>query len=418
MEGIQQLQDQQAKLQQQFELEFKELAQLNKSSILDWCNLHNVRQIAQKIQIQQQRIELLRQELTQIVQGPPLKTIAALIIIEQPLSQVIFKGKVIEEPFTVHIITAMHQDIHSFTKVKASLVSDERQWKLGKTLENEFANMDSTTRIAQFQELKINVSTRMTPINLRFSVGVTGQRGAVTTVESGISWPIIVITNESQWCDAAGKLIISEAFSGSSEIPWPQFANALHYQFLKITKQDSSKPSRPFVEADWGYIHKRFFGETPTVNTTKAAQFWSWFGQVVCTIRFKRHINHLWSIGLIYGFISKESCTAALQNCDVGNFIVRFSESFPGLFAIAYVGEDTYDKVKHCIVKSDDLSANKTLPDFLATKSQFRFVCQYDIAAGTLKKGISKDTAFGPYYSKINRKVPPTTNTLNGYIIL
>jgi hypothetical protein len=55
----------------------------------------------------------------------------------------------------------------------------------------------------------------------------------------------------------------------------------------------------------------------------------------VCTIRFKRHVNSLWFHGLIYGFITKEECKAALAGEEIGTFLIRFSESYAGQFAIA-----------------------------------------------------------------------------------
>jgi len=37
-------------------------------------------------------------------------------------------------------------------------------------------------------------------------------------------------------------------------------------------------------------------------------------------------------------------CNGLLKNEEVGTFIIRFSESYPGLFAIAYVDDDPYEK--------------------------------------------------------------------------
>ncbi len=40
---------------------------------------------------------------------------------------------------------------------------------------------------------------------------------------------------------------------------------------------------------------------------------------------------------LIYGLISKEECSAVLSKHKEGTFLIRFSESIPGAFAIAYL---------------------------------------------------------------------------------
>jgi len=54
---------------------------------------------------------------------------------------------------------------------------------------------------------------------------------------------------------------------------------------------------------------------------------------------------------LIHGIITKEECNMALMNQELGTFMIRFSETYPGLFAVAYVSDDPYERVKHYLVK-------------------------------------------------------------------
>lgn len=61
------VQEQQWKLSQQIEAELKELHKLNKSVLLDHTNLHQTRVLAIRLQLQQHRIELLRQELQHLL---------------------------------------------------------------------------------------------------------------------------------------------------------------------------------------------------------------------------------------------------------------------------------------------------------------------------------------------------------------
>jgi hypothetical protein len=124
-------------------------------------------------------------------------------------------------------------------------------------------------------------------------------------------------------------------------------------------------------------------------------------------------VSCLTTCRLIYGFITKEECNAALQNQELGLFMIRFSESYPGLFAIAYVSDDPFERVKHYLVKPEDISSNKTLADFVREKPQFQFCYQLDTPTGTLRK-FPRDVVFGPYYSK-TRKIQ-TGN--NGYVLL
>jgi len=129
-----------------------------------------------------------------------------------------------------------------------------------------------------------------------------------------------------------------------------------------------------------------------------------------CVLRFR--LQHP-PRRLIYGFITKNACTEILKNEDVGTFVIRFSENYPGLFAVAYVDDDPYDKVKHYLVKPEDISSNKSLPDFLREKPQFLFVNQLDPTTGELHK-LPKDKVLDGYYSKRQRHSKPS----NGYVLL
>jgi hypothetical protein len=149
------------------------------------------------------------------------------------------------------------------------------------------------------------------------------------------------------------------------------------------------------------------------VTQQQAGRFWSWFGQVVQTLRFKRHIANMWFVGLIYGFITKNACTEILKNEEIGTFVIRFSENHPGLFAVAYVDDDPYERVKHYLVKPEDISSNKSLPDFLREKPQFLYVNQLDPATGELHK-LPKDKVLEGYYSKRQLHGKPS----NGYVLL
>jgi len=413
-EGIRQLQEQQWKLNQQIELELKEVQTLHRSVILDPPALHQLRMLLQRLKIQQQKIELFRQEL-QLVLNPrsPPPCIAALVLTDQPTPQVLFKGKTLEDSYVLVLLSGSNVSIQNISKVKAILVADEKSWKTKKPIENEIQSMDPMKRVSLFHNIKLNVSTRMSMVYLKFGVQVQlAHDGGTHAIESAGSSPIIVITNESQWCDAAGKLLLFEAFGGQNEIPWQHLANVTHTHFLKATRQDPGRPSRRLNHGEYQYLHYKFFGGQLNVTQPQAGRFWSWFGQVVQALRFKRHIANLWFTGLIYGFITKSVCNGLLKNEEVGTFIIRFSESYPGLFAIAYVDDDPYEKVKHYLVKPEDISSNKSLPDFLREKPQFLWLNQLDPATGELRK-FTKDSVLKDYYSKRTPKQPS-----NGYVLL
>ena len=76
--------------------------------------------------------------------------------------------------------------------------------------------------------------------------------------------------------------------------------------------------------------------------------------------------------------ITKGETNAALVGQPEGTFLIRFSETYPGLFAVGYVSDDPSEKVKHYLVKPEDTGSQKTLPDFLREKPQFQHLYQLD----------------------------------------
>jgi len=303
--------------------------------------------------------------------------------------------------------------IQNISKVRAVLVSDEPTWKTKKPIENDVQAMEALKRVTYFHNIKFNVSTRMSMVYLRFVVQVQLANNAGThTIESPGSSPIIVITNESQWCDAAGKLLLFEAFGEANDVTWQHLANVTHTHFLKATRQESGRPNRRLNRGEFQYLHYKFFAGQLTVTQQQAGKFWSWFGQVIQSLRFKRHIANLWFTGLIYGFITKQGCSDILKNDLVGTFLIRFSEHYAGLFAIAYVDNDQDEPVKHYLVQPEDISSNKSLPDFLREKNQFLFIKQLDPQTGDLRI-FDKHQVLQDYYSKRQREPPR-----NGYVLL
>lgn len=117
---------------------------------------------------------------------------------------------------------------------------------------------------------------------------------------------------------------------------------------------------------------------------------------------------------LIFGLITKDECQAALENQDVGTFLIRFSESYAGLFAVAYVSDDPEERVKHYLVKPEDTGSQKTLPDFLREKQQFQFLYLLDTSTGMLSK-CSKDSVLHSFYSNKGKALDAQEN---GYVLL
>ncbi|EGC30866.1 hypothetical protein DICPUDRAFT_157342 [Dictyostelium purpureum] len=241
----------------------------------------------------------------------------------------------------------------------------------------------------------------MTPSSLRFIANYKEKTSGKTVekqVESVQSNPVIVITNESQWAEAAGKLLIADAFNSKDEIPWELFANILQSHILTATHQ-SSEIKRKLHSWEFEYIQKFYFDGKASISKSKS-------------IHFKRHIEPLWSSGSIYGLITKSECNSFLTNLPEGSFLIHFSDSVPGSFAVAYVTNDDSEPVKHYLVKPEDIGANKTLPDFLRERHQFKTLYQVDPSKRSLHPK-NKDTELEPFYSK---RIKINANANPGYV--
>jgi len=275
-----------------------------------------------------------------------------------------------------------------------------------KALSNDSMALNEKNLMVEFNAIEINISTRMNPIHLKFSCTIKDKHSKEEVlIRSTLTNPIIAITNESQWKEAAGKIMNLDAFSGQSTISWSQYVNTLRNHIFQSTSQNPANPNRSFTDSELQYIRERFFQNKIKIGIQDAKNCWEWLGQVLTTIRFKRNVSKLWFAGLIYGLVSKKECTRILRKESNGTFLIRFSESVPGSFAVAYTTDDTSNKVKHYLVKPEDIGANKSLPDFLKEKKLFQKLIQFN--ANGLPFKLDKEKAFKDYF--FQKKGNPNT---------
>lgn len=149
------------------------------------------------------------------------------------------------------------------------------------------------------------------------------------------------------------------------------------------------------------------------VSRAEAQEFWKFFGPCLSTIRFKRHILRFWLGGLIFGFVDKSHCSGLLEQQGLGAFIIRFSESNPGLFGLAHNSDDAAQRIKHSLVRSEDIGSNKNLAEFLRERDQFQLLLFLKNQAEGIVGRAEKDVLFAEFYSKKERPKPT-----KGYIIL
>ncbi|KYR00530.1 signal transducer and activator of transcription (STAT) family protein [Tieghemostelium lacteum] len=397
--------------------ENSELKNLLSQRILEPMDLKKIREAIEGLKSHLRIVDVLMNELRYILNKKKPECCVGLILTQQPYSQVIFRGgKGIPDTFKVKLISGVIEPdfISSITanidksesaskKEKGPTEKDKEKLSGTALLENEVADLVLPGMEAEFKNLKINISTRMTPSHLKFSAYYKDKSNpnSQKIVESYPSSPLVVITNESQWATAAGKLLAADAFGDKEEISWELFANILHNHLLKVTGQENTI-QRKLHSWEFDYIQKNYFNNKKTVSKSECKTFWDKFGPILQSIHFKRHISAMWFNGLIYGLITKNECNSHLMSLDVGAFLIRFSDSVPGAFAVAYVTDDEGDRVKHYLIKPEDIGANKSLPDFLRERFQFQMLYKVDPKKRSLTP-VRKDESLSTYYSKRNK---------------
>lgn len=375
--------------------------------LLELQALHQYYFIKNEFDILLKQLGILVDEIDYVMNpSGPTKKLAALVIYREPFPEVINKGQQLgSEVLTIKLLTGASFEVRSASTVKAELVNNTNSKKNIQPLKNTEQNLDLTTREASFP-IKFSQGTRRLPVNIKFSIQVqlVMLNGTVIqlTPESPLSSPFIIITNENQWEGSEEYLLKKDAFQGNSEIPWIQFCNTFQKHFFKATRQDSDKPYRILKPFDLNYVHEKFFSSRRVADQNGFDMFWKWFGKTLQVMRYQRYMSKIWQNGLIYGFMNKPVVHSSLDACLPGTFLIRFSESHGGRFAIGYVNLHG-ESVKHYLVSQNDVSGKKTISDFLSECDQFMHVLQlvsYNDDGYPLFRPMPKTELFKPYLSQ------------------
>ena len=188
---------------------------------------------------------------------------------ERSLAHVVFKGKVLEDRQIVELITTLpdaHYRNQKETKVVASVFTEDNVAFKGKTvLTNNIASLTSD-RTAVFQKVKAEISSRMAIVHLHFELRNKADVVLCSTSHDPRVVPcFIVITNESQWCEAQGKLIVQDCFHGSVRQTRSRFLSHLTLssrlgkslgstvptRFTTISSKPLARTSPTSLDASW-----------------------------------------------------------------------------------------------------------------------------------------------------------------------
>ncbi|PRP81606.1 hypothetical protein PROFUN_01113 [Planoprotostelium fungivorum] len=407
-------------LHKEVQTDAENLKNLIHNYVLRPVELYESSKINSLIHEQHQKVELLRRELQGLTEETNSAHMATLVIKEQALGQVVFKGRPLDSNYIIKLITGarlnQYEVVHENTKAR---ICEESSWSTdaakGPLLENNQGHPSGQPSETIYRDIKVNMSTRMGPISLQFVTRIKS-KGKLLEVTSVPSAPIIVITNESQWPEAAYRLIDKDMFpsSNSRSIPWPFFCNVLQRHLLTATQQPIDNLRRVFGDADFSYLSERFFGRSTKALSEQVKTCWDWLGHVICTIKFKRYIRPMWYEGLIYSLATKAECKKVLESQSVGDFLIRFSDSAAGQFALSYVTDDPSEAVKHYLVRPEDIGVNRSLADFLLEKTQFRMVVHFTPGGALTKQ--PKELAFKKWMRKTKRDTADVKSTPEGYV--
>jgi len=386
------------------------IEELDHGHILVPDELRMISELRQESYIACEQLNLYFLEAQQIISSGsrPSSCIASLVITSQPFPLVLSKGKLVDSSLDVAILTGATQELKQTQHFMPIIATNPPTKSVAQnivTVAKEEAASGNTTRL----KLKMMNGSRMMPVMVKMSIAVAYPSGSIM-LESQCSNPFIVITNENQYEESNGSLLKYLAFGVKNDTPWTHFANELQRHFVQATKQDGSTPQvlpvatpisaaaaaaaltpenlpiRPLSVHDLEYIHNRFFAGRPVIAVSQFDQFWAWFGKILQRMRSTRQICGMWRDGLLWGFANRNEVEQALMPQPPGSFVVRFSERHAGHFAIAYknpmieirgqqsepptpqiVGQVATGGscIKHYLVKPEEISTQKTLPDFL-----------------------------------------------------
>ncbi|XP_055005482.1 signal transducer and activator of transcription 1-like isoform X3 [Boleophthalmus pectinirostris] len=145
------------------------------------------------------------------------------------------------------------------------------------------------------------------------------------------SLPLVVVSTTSQGPSAWASVLWSNLcppenmtlslFLDPPSLSWEQLSQALSWQFI-------SAGDRELNEDQLNELKLKIVDNPDLVSWSKFSNKegpWIWIDGILDLI--EKHLKNLWRDGCIMGFVSKENTRDLLLTKQVGNFLLRFSES-------------------------------------------------------------------------------------------
>jgi len=168
-----------------------------------------------------------------------------------------------------------------------------------------------------------------------------------------MSMPVVVVVHGNQQANAEATILWDNQFGSAARMPW-QVPNSVPWLKLgaALSHYFAMSIQQALTQENVQYLSTKLMGEgvaKPEQHITwsqfgkeqmrdRQFTFWDWFYAAADLIR--KHLLGPWQAKLILGFVSKQQVQEELIKCEVGTFILRFSDSAIGGITIAWVGED------------------------------------------------------------------------------
>jgi hypothetical protein len=290
---LQLLLQQQQQLKDEINKAILALSEARLTHLLDPRELHLCIVLTEDLAVQTMQLSLFQHELQALAtsiqraasgggQAPsgPATQLASLVIHHSSFPNIWIKKNQLSEPesIQVRVLTAAAVQLVDATPVKAVLNChnqyNAKTKKPKPMLDTDTAIIDQYQHTAKFQ-FTFLAGTRKDIAQVRFGMQarVRLPGGQVDTIDlySPDSKPFLIITNESQFGESLGILLMKDMFHYSwgktvPQIPWSLFANVIQYHFIKATRQDIQAPKRPLSRQDINYIHTHFFAGKQVVD--------------------------------------------------------------------------------------------------------------------------------------------------------
>jgi len=339
---------------------------------------HDLNVILEKLSLYQQELHYY----CSYNQHSKPKCFCSLVILKQPFPKPIKHNTrtlnvETEDPVIVELITAPKASCVPVGKVKAQLMHEEISKRTSVEIVNSEQPMESDG-VARFPNIRFPSGSRQKMVRLQFAVEVTYLQNQIVAgkqlLQSNLTHPFIIMTNENQWKFSEGGLLKKAAFGSNKVIPLTKFFNFLQIHYLKATRQNPVDPKRPLSLREIQYFSQLpWFLNKKSITLDDFQNFWNWFGEAMHKIRHHKLFSTMWLEGEIFGFIDKSEATKLVNGASSGTFIVRFSERRSGSVAIAYSLVDTGTgrfTVKHYLVKQSEF---ENFIDFLGRHTHFQW---------------------------------------------